>query len=117
MDMCMETSLTPAQLKGYEPMPTHLRVESRNISSASLLSDLTWSSKLPTQMYRLNKWCMELTKQGWSMLISKIRQQHYFRGEDEINIEFEEIYQLYHLNDLDKSLISCWCLSVIYFYN
>jgi hypothetical protein len=27
----------------------------------------------------------------------------------EINMDFDKIYQLYDLKDLDKTLVGCWC--------
>jgi hypothetical protein len=32
-----------------------------------------------------------MMKQGRSMLVAKISHEHYFHGEDAINIKFEEI--------------------------
>jgi hypothetical protein len=43
------------------------------------------------------------------MLIVKVTNEHYL-GEDEIHIEFEEIFQLFKQDVLDKSIISCYCL-------
>jgi len=66
--------------------------------------------ELGTQMFVINKWCMEASKRGDNLIYVRIRQHHYFRGDDFIYVQFEELHQLCHLDALDKSLISCFCL-------
>ena len=61
--------------------------------------------ELGPQMYLLNKWYMAACERG-----VRVRNQHYFRGDDIIYVEFLELHQLCHLDFLDKSLISCYCL-------
>ena len=34
----------------------------------------------------------------------------YGDGDDTVMIEFEELYQLYQMDDLDKSILSAYCL-------
>jgi len=61
-------------------------------------------------MYLLNQWYMEACKGGHIFLFVRIRNQHYICGNDIIYVEFHELHQLCHLNSLNKSLISCYCL-------
>jgi hypothetical protein len=65
---------------------------------------------LPTQMRRLHEWYMEASKEGSNWLMVGIRDEHYFSGNDEINIEFDELFQLYNQDAIDKSIVSCYCL-------
>jgi hypothetical protein len=64
--------------------------------------------ELGTQMYLLNGWYMSASKGGQIYLHVRIRNHHYFRGNDIIYVEFSELRQLCHLDSLDKSLISCY---------
>ena len=66
--------------------------------------------ELDTQMFAINKWCIEASKSGENWISVRIRQHHYFRGDDLIYVQFEEVHQLCHLDALDKSLVSCFCL-------
>ena len=68
--------------------------------------------ELGTQMYLLNKWYMVTYKQGENFVSVRVRvrNQHYLCGDDVIYVEFGELHQLCHLDSLDKSLISCYCL-------
>jgi hypothetical protein len=66
--------------------------------------------ELGTQMYLLNKWYMAACERGENFVSARVRNQHYFRGDDVIYVEFLELHQLCHLDSLDKSLISCYCL-------
>jgi hypothetical protein len=99
-DIASETGLTFAQLIGGEDIP---------------MDDLAWKfahgqplvrpeqvRQLPTQMRRYSK-------EGRLMLMVKVKKEHYFR-EDEICINFEELFQLYNQDALDKSIVSCYCL-------
>jgi len=61
-------------------------------------------------MFAVNKWCMELSKRGDNWISVRIRQHRYFCGDDLIYIQLEELHQLCHLDALDKSLVSCFCL-------
>ena len=66
--------------------------------------------ELGTQMYLLNKWYMAACEWGETFVSVRVRNQHYFRGDDVIYVEFGELHQLCQLDSLDKSLISCYCL-------
>jgi hypothetical protein len=68
-------------------------------------ADLAWTYKkgeplvrpekvelLPTQMQKLHEWYIKVTKEGQEMLICEVTNEHYL-GEDEIHIDFEEIFQ------------------------
>jgi len=65
---------------------------------------------LPTHMRRVHKWYMAAAEEGRIALPVGVRDEHYFRGDEEINVEFEELFQLYNQDALDKSIISCYCL-------
>jgi len=67
-------------------------------------------SKLGTQMYLLNKWYLEACGRGESFICVRIKEEHWFRGDDVMYIEFAELHQLCHMKDLDKTIISCYCL-------
>jgi hypothetical protein len=53
---------------------------------------------------------MQACGEGSIMLIVALRDEHYFRGNDEIHIDFEELFQLFNQDALDKSLVTCYCL-------
>ena len=61
-------------------------------------------------MFKLHNWYIKACKDGMQFIHVKIKDEHYFRGEDMINIDVEELYQLFHRDALHKSLVSCWCL-------
>uniref|UniRef100_A0A0D9XI06 Ubiquitin-like protease family profile domain-containing protein n=1 Tax=Leersia perrieri TaxID=77586 RepID=A0A0D9XI06_9ORYZ len=69
---------------------------------ASLSSNLTWFDRSQHK-------CLSCTtgtlKPAKKFINVKIKDEHYFRGEDLINIDVEELYQLFHRDALDKSLM------------
>jgi len=68
-------------------------------------------NNLPTYMRRVHKWYMKAAQEGRVALTVGVRDEHYFRGNDEvINVDFEELFQLYHQEALDKTIVSCYCL-------
>jgi hypothetical protein len=85
-------------------------------------ADLAWTYKkgerlvtlvkekgLPTQMRKLHEWYIVVARSEREMLVVKVTYEHYL-GEDEIHIDFEELFQLYNQDALDKSLVSGYCL-------
>jgi hypothetical protein len=47
---------------------------------------------LPTRMQKLHKWYMEASQHGQNWIILGINDAHYFRGNDDINIEFAKLF-------------------------
>ena len=66
--------------------------------------------RLGTQMFALHEWYMQACGAGDLYLGVRVREEHWFRGDDIMYIDFAEFHQLCHLNSLDKTLISCYCL-------
>ena len=66
--------------------------------------------EMGTQMYELNQWYLDACKRDEEYILLKIRDEHWGRGDDIIFIYFQELHQLCHMNSLDKSLISSFCL-------
>ncbi|KAK1611905.1 hypothetical protein QYE76_035578 [Lolium multiflorum] len=67
-------------------------------------------ARMGTQMRRLHEWYMRACRKGDRYLTVSIRDEHYFRGKEEINLELEELFQLFNQDALDKAVISCYCL-------
>jgi hypothetical protein len=64
---------------------------------------------LPTQLRNLHDWYMRVAKEGRRMLLLKYSKEHYFR-EGELIIEFDELFQLFNQDALDKTIVSSYCL-------
>jgi hypothetical protein len=47
---------------------------------------------LPTRMQKLHKWYMKASKEGQNWITLRINDEHYFHGNDDINIEFAELF-------------------------
>ena len=65
---------------------------------------------LPTQMQRLHDLYMKAMSDCNFMQGAKITDEDFFRGEAIIWIDWEEIYQLYHQDFLDISIVTLWLL-------
>jgi hypothetical protein len=64
---------------------------------------------LSSQMRRLHKWYMDVANGEREFLILKIAKDH-FLGDDLIYIKFDEFFQLFNQDALEKSLISSYVL-------
>ena len=64
---------------------------------------------LSTSMRQLHTWYMKATQRKLNQLMVLVREEHFFR-EDSVCIDFEDLYYLYNLDALDKSIISTYCL-------
>ncbi|KAK1620243.1 hypothetical protein QYE76_025760 [Lolium multiflorum] len=65
--------------------------------------------KLPTHMRNLHQWYLDACKENIRFIVASIPWEYYYRKE-EIHIEMNELWQLFNLDALDKSLMSCYCL-------
>ena len=65
--------------------------------------------ELSTYMRLLHQWYTAQVKTGRIMLVLEVPREYYGRQET-IHAEFPELFQMYHCDALDKSLMSCYCL-------
>ena len=65
-------------------------------------------SVLPTQMYKLHQQYMRAMAECNFMQGAKIKDDDFLWGEAWMN--WEEIYQLFHQEDLDISMVGLWVL-------
>ena len=65
---------------------------------------------LPTQMYKFHERYMEMSAKGREMFGARIRNPDFLQGEDVLWIHFKDLFDLYHLDALDVSLLSAWIL-------
>nr|AAX94904.1 transposon protein, putative, CACTA, En/Spm sub-class [Oryza sativa Japonica Group]AAX96446.1 transposon protein, putative, CACTA, En/Spm sub-class [Oryza sativa Japonica Group]ABA92572.1 transposon protein, putative, CACTA, En/Spm sub-class [Oryza sativa Japonica Group] len=65
---------------------------------------------LPTQRYKFHERYMEMSTKGRHMFRVRIRNSDFLQGEDVLWIEFKDVFELYHLDALDVSLLSAWIL-------
>ena len=64
---------------------------------------------LPTNMRYLHTWYLSESKNGRMMIVVSVPREYYGRPE-EIHIDFDELFQMYNGDALDKSLRSWYCL-------
>jgi hypothetical protein len=64
---------------------------------------------IPTNMRYLHTWYLNEAKNGRTMIVARVPWEYYGRPED-IHIDFDELFQMYNCDALDKSLMSCYCL-------
>ena len=68
-------------------------------------------NNLPTKMRRLHNWYMHATKAGANWIVLRVTKKHHGKEKDDmISIEFDELFQLFNQDALDKSIISAYCL-------
>nr|ABA97269.1 transposon protein, putative, CACTA, En/Spm sub-class [Oryza sativa Japonica Group] len=106
-----DTGLTRAQLLRGAPIP---KAEVRHqYELGKPLVKPEQLQSLPTQMYKFHQLYMEMSATGREMIGARIRHMDFLQGEDIIRINFKGIYELYQLDALDVSLLSCWILMEI----
>jgi hypothetical protein len=64
---------------------------------------------LPTNMRYLHAWYMNEAKNGRIMIMARVPREYYGRPE-EIYVDFDELFQMFNCDALDKSLMSFYCL-------
>lgn len=109
-----ETGLPLEALLGRTDAPIHGGVDdyqSRYIYGRSMCHPEKVRG-LGTQIYKLHEYYLRVSSKHKEeeLIAVRVRDRHYFRGDDVIWIDFSEVHQLLHMNALDKSLMSCYCL-------
>ena len=106
--MILQTDLTRAQLLGEALQ------NARGKKKFVLGEPLIWPELLPflpTRMAELHKWYAVQSKANeLEMFPARIKDEHFWRGADDVYIKFAALYDLYHQDALHKSLVSVWCM-------
>ena len=104
-------NITVGQLLEIEPMPVLTEDEiKRKYVWGQPLVEPEEVNKLPTRMYELHQWYMNITKiSNRESLMVNVKEEHYFH-EKALSVEYSELFQLYNQDALDKSIVSCYCL-------
>jgi hypothetical protein len=61
-------------------------------------------------MFSLHAWYLTAAKNGRIMIVLRVPKEYYAGRQEEIHVEFDELFQMYNFEALDKSLMSCYCL-------
>ena len=104
-------NITVGQLLEIEPM-SPLREEKikRKYVRGEPLVKPDEVKKLPTRMYELHQWYMDIIKRSdRESLMVYVKKDHYYH-EKAVAVEYSELFQLYNQDALDKSIVSCYCL-------
>ena len=105
----LESGLTKAQLEGAE-IEVH---PGANKKPFKLGEPLMWEElipMLPTRMCELHAWYLKASASKDVVFCAQVQDRHFHRGMDDIWIEFENLYDLYHQDALDKSLLNIFCM-------
>ena len=106
-----ELKITVGQLLEIEPMPVLIEDEIKwKYVRAQSLVEPDKVKNLPTRMYELHQWYMNITNisDRFSLMVN-VKEEHYFH-EKALSVEYSEQFQLYNQDALDKSIVSCYCL-------
>jgi len=104
------TNHTKAQLLGHEKIPVH---QGAGRKPFVLGEPLMWPElidTLPTRMREFHQWYLKACAEGYIMLATRIKHTHFYRGMDDIWIDFDHFLFLFHQDALDKSLVSVWAM-------
>jgi len=110
VDFLVQTNLTKAQLRGEDDIPTAPLAARKKFELGQPLMWPELINHLPTKMRALHNWYLKASAEGQMVISALVKDEHYFRGTDEIIIFLEEFWYLYHQDALDKSLVSAWVL-------
>nr|AAU90122.1 putative hydroxyproline-rich glycoprotein [Oryza sativa Japonica Group] len=106
-----DTGLTTDQLLGVTPIEKAEVKYMYELGKPLVKPELLQS--LPTQMYKFHQLYMEMSATGREMIGARIRDTDFLQGDDILWINFRGIYELYQLDALDVSIMSCWILMEI----
>jgi hypothetical protein len=64
---------------------------------------------LGTHMRQLHNWYMQACEDKRTMLMAKVREEHFFR-EDALSLDFPDFWEFYNLGALEKAFLSAYVL-------
>ena len=99
-----------AEVVGGEDIPKAQVIARWQFQLGTSLVPLEVVSLMPTKMRRLHDRYMIMMSQCVFISGAKIKDDDFFRGEAIIWINWEEVYQLYHQDALDVSMVGLWVL-------
>ena len=105
-----ETNLTKAQLLGHEKFPIHQGAGRKPFVMGEPLMWPELIETLPTRMREFHKWYLKASAEEYIMIAARIKHTHFYRGMDDIWIDFDHFLFLFHQDALDKSLVSVWSM-------
>jgi hypothetical protein len=105
-DFVVEASLTLSQLMTGDIPKTPIAWQYEKGKS---LVPHGMERTLSSRMRRLHEWYMHAAKGEREFVLMKITEDH-FLGQDLVHIEFDEFFQLFNQDALDKSLVSAYFL-------
>nr|AAX92779.1 transposon protein, putative, CACTA, En/Spm sub-class [Oryza sativa Japonica Group]ABA93323.1 transposon protein, putative, CACTA, En/Spm sub-class [Oryza sativa Japonica Group] len=99
-DFISDTGVTMDQLIGGTPIPK---------------AEVAYKFELgKSLMYKFYERYMEMSAKGRELFGARIRNPDFLQGEDVLWIHFKDLFDLYHLDALDVSLLSAWILVTVY---
>nr|ABA97704.2 transposon protein, putative, CACTA, En/Spm sub-class [Oryza sativa Japonica Group] len=107
-EFIIDTGLTTDQLLGVEPIEKAELKYMYELGKPLVKPELVQS--LPTQMYKFHQLYVEMSATGREMIGARIRDPDFLQGDDILWINFKGIYEVYQLDALDVSIMSCWTL-------
>ncbi|XP_066167791.1 uncharacterized protein [Oryza sativa Japonica Group] len=105
-EFIIDTGLTTDQLLGVAPIEKAELKYMYELGKPLVKPELVQS--LPTQMYKFHQLYVEMSATGREMIGARIRDPDFLQGDDILWINFKGIYEVYQLDALDVSIMSCW---------
>ena len=65
-------------------------------------------TNLGTQMYNFQKWYLQMSKKEMRMFGVKYRDQDFFCGEDNFQVDFKVMHAIYRRQALAVSILTIW---------
>jgi hypothetical protein len=96
-----ETRLTKGQLQGDE-IAIHPGAGRKLFVMGQPLMWPELIDMLPMRMHELHQWYMKASAEGYVMLPTRIKDIHFHQGMDDVWIDFNHLWFLYHQDALDK---------------
>jgi len=104
-----ETGMTRAQVTG-QASPPRAKATRWHFELGKSFVEPDKVRKLQTKMYLFHEWYMVQARKGRKMVGVRVKDEDFFNGELTVWLEFKDIYELYHRDAMDLSLIQAWVL-------
>lgn len=104
-----ETGLSREEITGEKEIPVSTDIKWPFKLGQPLVGP-EMESTLQTKMRRFHQWYLEQSRSKRRMFGVRVKDHDFFNGEETIWLEFKDIYEVYHKDAMDVSLVACWVL-------
>ena len=111
LDFARETGFSLSQLDPFAPDQFESApVAFQYVKGGPMFRPELHPEEIPTRLRALNKWYLEVAKEGQEMFYFSPGNDHFLGQAYQLSITMEELFRFFNLRAIDITIVSCYTL-------